>query len=188
MDHGIAALALAGVLAYALGRACYVVFYGQLGISPDEVGIDQARSVEAAGLLLAACAAFVLLADSANTFMRRGGWWWPLGVALSLPYLVFAVDVISLGDDAVITTLAFGALYAGLAFLPRAIGVARGLRKPFLRHLNLPGPYALVACLTLIIGGSLTAAWQYGAQAANFGAFSAPPSAQSELIQSASPE
>ena len=189
MSHGVAALTLGGVLAYALGRACYVVFYGQFRISPDEVGINQAKSIETAGLLLAAFAVAVFAMEIALACYDRGGfWWWLLGLAFQLSYVFVAAKAASLGDDAWISAAAFSLLYLGFTYLPRADEVARGRRQQFIVKLTVPAPYALGACLTLIIGGSLTVAWQYGAKAASTGAFSALPFSAIRIDPVCSPE
>jgi hypothetical protein len=69
-------LAILGLIAYVLVRVAYSIFYGPLGVSPDEVGLDYAESFYDAGVgifLLAAVAGIVgiFLALVARRFFGR---------------------------------------------------------------------------------------------------------------------
>ena len=134
LSHATVLLALAGVSAYALGRVCYIAFYSAFGISPDEVGIDQARSVETAGLLLVAggiVAAAFWLNDLTNE--RRGIRWRALGMVALWAYILPVVRYSSLGDSWVITLTALLVNVLGFFILEVAVAVLTGRRATGLR-------------------------------------------------------
>ena len=65
LKHPAPFLTIVGAILYALLWAVYAMFYGEFGVTPEEVGIDYMRLVRQA-------AAFLLLASIAGTAVYMG--------------------------------------------------------------------------------------------------------------------
>jgi hypothetical protein len=175
LSNGVALLTFAGVFAYALGRVCYIAFYAAFGISPDEVGIDQARSVETAGLLLVAAvivAAAFWLADAANE--RRGVRWRVLGFVALTAYVIPVTRFASLGDNVAFVLPALLVIVFGFFTLEVGLAVVAGRRETGLRW-SLNAPQLVALSIAMIASGSVVTAWQFGLHAAHAGRFEASP-------------
>src|SRR5712691_8046797 len=60
-DNPAVSLTLAGLLAYAAVRLTLGLFYGRLGLDPQDVGLGYTQSLEASAGLLAATVLYVVL-------------------------------------------------------------------------------------------------------------------------------
>jgi hypothetical protein len=115
-DHGLAALGLIGLVIYGIVRAGHEQFYGQVGLTPEEVGLDQAEILGraalglffffAVGMLGATVLAFVLvgfarpMVQGWNRTALGRAWWMAFVLAvgqllLLVPALLFVADLVA---------------------------------------------------------------------------------------------